>query len=84
VERLGCDAVCIVAPENPRDDRNRPPRVLHPEHRRDAVARRDGCVAGNLAAIESIARARSGWGWPAVIEGWAILPDPVFGADLPT
>ena len=34
-------------------------------------------------AIESIARARSCWGSPAVIEGWAILPDLFFGADLP-
>ena len=60
-ERLGYDTVCIddlvaavrahggVAPENTRDDRNRPPRVLHPEHRRGAVSPRDGCVAGNLA-----------------------------------
>ena len=34
-------------------------------------------------AIESIARARSCWGSPALIEGWAILPNLFFGADLP-
>src|SRR6185503_17875352 len=48
-----------VAPENPRDDRNRLPRVLHPERRRDAVPPRDGCAAAIWPAIESIARARS-------------------------
>src|SRR4029077_21294796 len=72
-----------VAPQNPRDDRNRLPRVLHPERRRDPVPPRDGCAAAIWPAIESIARARSCWGSPALIEGWAILPDLFFGTDLP-
>ena len=44
---------------------------------------RDGCAAAIWPAIESIARARSCWGSPALIEGWAILPVLFFGADLP-
>ena len=58
--------------------------LLHPERRRKTLCRHAMDAPATIwPAIEWIARERSCWGSPALIEGWAILPDLFFGADLP-